>query len=347
MEDIYISAPREVPLDDLLVPQMPQQPQEPQEPEHREPKRKKKRKPIRRLFKTLIVILLIIIIGVSVIAGASGYKHENLKSNKYVSGFTLKRNPLVTNILLMGVDGSAEGTVRSDSMILMSLDYVHGKIKLTSFLRDCWVEIPSKESYAKLNAAFAYGGSQLACDTIEYNFGVDIDHYVMVDFEMFKEIVDKLGGIEVEVTKNEASFINKTTRQTVSSGERINLNGEEALVYCRIRKLDSDYMRTYRQRKVISAIIDKAKHTDPVSLISAVREVLPLIQTDLNPVEISVTALKGGIAALGFDIVQKQMPDDSLMTTGYAGSQWVEKPDIEACREALYEFIYKQSDEEE
>ncbi len=342
MDDIYISAPIEIPFEEPVLPPLP-------EPEAPQPqKKKKKRRPIRKLLKFLLIVLLVLLIGISALASVSGYKRENLKSNKYASRFELKSSPLVTNILLMGVDGSAEGTVRSDSMILVSLDYLHGKIKLTSFLRDCWVEIPSKESYAKLNAAFAYGGSQLACDTIEYNFGVNIDHYLMVDFEMFKEIVNKLGGIDVEVTANEASFINKTTRQTVNSGKCVNLNGEEALVYCRIRKLDSDYMRTYRQRKVISAIIEKAKNTDPVSLFHTAKEVLPLIQTDLNPVEVSFTALKGGIAALTFDIEQKQMPDDSLMTTGYVGSQWVEKPDMESCREALYEFIYKseKADEE-
>lgn len=153
-------------------------------------------------------------------------------------------------------------------MILVSVDYKHAKIKLTSFLRDSWVEIPSKGKKAKLNAACAYGGPQLLVDTIEYNFHIDIDHYVMVNFEMFTQIIDNLGGVEVEVTEKEAKFIRNTTRhKDMESGDSVLLDGAKALVYCRIRKLDSDYMRTLRQRKVITALINKATETDIQTLL--------------------------------------------------------------------------------
>jgi LCP family protein required for cell wall assembly len=225
-------------------------------------------------------------------------------------------------------------------MILVSVDFVHSKIKLTSFLRDSWVEIPSKGKKAKLNSACSYGGPQLVVDTIEYNFGVDIDHYVMVDFNMFTEIIDNLGGVDVEVTSKEAKFINNTTRHTVESGEKVHLNGAEALVYCRIRKLDSDYMRTYRQRKVITALINQAKSAGLSTLISTMQEVFPLIKTDMSAAEITGLAYKAGIGLVAFDIEQNRVPIDEHMKATTVNGQWVETLELDNVREYLHDYIY-------
>lgn len=342
MEDIYISNKRRnsrnfvvnIPEDHAPIPQPPE--------DFEPPKRKKKKK--HRLLKTIAFLLIISTLFVScficVLAAASGYTRNDLDKNEYVSSFELKSSPLVSNILLLGVDGSAESSSRSDSMILVSVDFAHAKIKLTSFLRDSWVEIPSKGKKAKLNAACSYGGPQLAVDTIEYNFGVDIDHYVMVDFDMFTQIIDNLGGIDVEVTKKEAQFINSTTRQTVDYGESVHLNGDEALVYCRIRKLDTDYMRTYRQRKVIAALINRAKTAGISKLIETVQSVFPLIQTDMSPAEITALIYKAGIGVVLFDIDQNRVPTDEHMHPDTINGQWVEVLDIDATREYLIEYIY-------
>ncbi len=305
-----------------------------------EPPKKKKH----RLLKFICILLVIAVILPSAVmafvAAISGYTHGELKENEYVSSSELHSSPLVSNILLLGVDGEAGSSSRSDSMILVSLDFVHGKIKLSSFLRDTWVKIPSREKKAKLNASYPYGGAQLTCDTIEYNFGVDIDHYVKVDFEMFKLIIDKLGGVDVEVTKKESDFINRTTRQHIESGDSVHLNGEEALVYCRIRKLDTDYMRTFRQRKVISALLEKAKHAGISGLISMVKEVFPLIETDISPLEVAPLAYKGAAALAMFDIVQTRVPADDQFYTDTVSGQWVEIPELDEVKEYLYEFIY-------
>ena len=338
MEDIYISKRRQNTADfELTNLEMPPEPPRKQNPP---PKKKKKR----GLFKTIALILALVFVFSSVFifvfAAASGYTRNDLDKNEYVSSFELKSSPLVSNILLMGVDGSADSASRSDSMILVSLDYKHMKIKLTSFLRDSWVEIPSKGKKAKLNAACTYGGPQLVIDTIEYNFGVDIDHYVMVDFEMFTNIIDSLGGIDVEVTQKEAKFINRTTRHTVDYGENVHLNGAEALVYCRIRKLDSDYMRTYRQRKVITSLIGQAKSAGIGKLISTMQDVFPMIQTDMSAAEITGLAYKGGFGMLAFDIEQNRVPTDDHMHPDTINGQWVEVVDIDATKDYLREYIY-------
>ena len=182
-------------------------------------------------------------------------------------------------------------------------------------------------------------GAQLVVDTIEYNFGVDIDHYVMVDFDMFTQIIDSLGGVTVEVTEKEAKFINKTTRQTVESGKNVTLNGDEALVYCRIRKLDSDYMRTYRQRKVISALIGQAKKAGISALIDTMNKVFQLIQTDMSALEITGLVYKAGLGIVAFDIEQNRVPIDEHMEVGTRSGQWVEIVDIDAASEYLQDYI--------
>ena len=347
MDDIYFSPqPVEIDLDDVNS-----NGYEPEfEPEDEEPPKKKKRKKKRFLktfLKIIAIILVVVTLFITLTALTAGYTRNDLKSNEYISKTELNNSPLITNILLVGIDGESDSSSRSDSMILLSLDYKHGKIKMASFLRDSWVVIPSSGEYHKLNASFAYGGSQLLTDTLEYNFRADIDHYVKVDFKMFTAIIDKLGGIDIEITPSEASFINKTTRHTVSSGDSVHINGDVALVYSRIRKLDSDYMRTYRQRKVITAIINKVKHTSPPELFRMAREVLPMLETDLSAFEIALLAYKCGFAFLAFDIQQIRIPTEELMYADYRGGQWVEIINLEGCRQQLYDFIYKSYSEEE
>ena len=339
MEDIYISKKRRQSenIDFVFLDEpTPPPPLEEEPPE----KEKKKHGFLKFTATVLIIIFLFSSTFIFVFAAMSGYTRNDLERNEYVSSLDLKSSPLVSNILLLGVDGSAESSSRSDSMILVSVDFAHMKIKLTSFLRDSWVEIPSKGKKAKLNSACSSGGAQLVVDTIEYNFGVDIDHYVMVDFDMFTQIIDSLGGVTVEVTEKEAKFINSTTRQTVESGKNVTLNGDEALVYCRIRKLDSDYMRTYRQRKVISALIGQAKKAGVSALIDTMNKVFPLIQTDMSALEITGLVYKAGLGVVAFDIEQNRVPIDEHMEVGTKNGQWVEIVDIDAASEYLQDYIY-------
>lgn len=329
------------------TPQYPQYPQQaqyqPPEPDEK-PKKKKKRKKHRLLKTLLITPILLIGIAVALIYGFAtsiDYTQTDLEENQYIDSDELHRSEDVTNILFLGVDDSSGGTSRSDSMILISIDNKHKKIKLTSFLRDSWVDIPSKDKKAKLNAAFAYGGAQLAVDTLEYNFHIDIDHYVMVDFEMFTQIIDALGGVTVEVTEKEAKFIRNTTRhKDMESGDEVLLDGAKALVYCRIRKLDSDYMRTYRQRKVISALVNQAKEAGFEKLLDAIKKVFPLIETDLEPMEIVMLAFKGGYGVLTYEMQDTRAPIEEHMTPDTINGQWVEVLEMDKVREYLYDYIY-------
>ncbi len=297
-------------------------------------------RPLKTFLSAVAIILAAVFVFVSGAAMISGYTKTDLKSNSYVSSSALASNPLVKNVLLIGVDGKTEeGSLRSDSMILVSLDAVHSKIKLSSFMRDSWVSIPDYK-YAKLNAACSRGGPQLVVDTIEYNFGVNIDDYILVDFEMFTNIIDALGGVDVEVTQKEAKFINRTTRHTVESGESVHLDGAKALVYCRIRKLDSDHMRTLRQRKVITAIINQTKQAGISALIGAVFDVLPMIETNMSAFEIALLSFRAAPAAIFYDIESARIPTDDLSWSANKNGASVVELDIEANAQYLYDFIY-------
>lgn len=290
----------------------------------------------------IIALLLAVVIGFT---GCFGYvyslmgktNYSESAANKYVSSAELKRDSKIKNILLIGLDNSDGGTSRSDTMMLLSIDTANKKLKLTSFLRDMWVDIPDHKS-AKLNASYSYGGAQLTMDTIEYNFGVDIDHYLSVDFDMFKSIIDALGGITVEVTEKEAEFINRTTSSTVNAGQCL-LDGKKALIYARIRKLDSDFYRTQRQRKVITAIVEKATKTNPVTLLKIVSEIMPMLTTDIPAADMTVLAFSS-LGYIKYDIEQLQVPADDAYKSKYIKRQSALVPDIEKNKKNIYNFIY-------
>lgn len=222
------------------------------------------------------------------------------------------------HVLLIGIDVDSEGTSRSDTMMIASV--ARGDIKLTSLQRDTGVAIPGKSGYHRLNAAYAYGGAELLLKTVNTNFGLNITRYALVDYETFPGLIDKLGGVELTVSEAEIKEINKNLYSLLGSywhtgkmekeaaytlyesslidtskrDSSIQLNGLQALAYSRIRKIDSDYGRTNRQRKVISAAISavKDKTLNPFVMVPLVSEALSSIETNMNAAEIASLALK-------------------------------------------------------
>lgn len=286
-------------------------------------KKKKKHHPVRN---TVLVLLCISIAAVSCV-GFYGYNTVNrllssfntdepLKDNEYIDDSELYRDSEQTNILLIGVDArESDVSSRSDTMMLLTIDNKNGQIKLTSFLRDSYVQIAGKKK-EKLNAAYFRGGIQGLVDTLELNFKVEIPYYMLVDFEIFTTVVDMLGGIEVEVTEKESAYSKKTPTDRggylpLEAGENIHLNGTEALWYSRMRYLDSDFMRTQRQRKVITAIVEKAKLQKPRELLELAETIIPLIKTNITADEMKKLGVDAVLdKAYNYSIVQQQIPAD-------------------------------------
>ena len=312
-----------------------------QQPNNRKPSGSKPEQNGKKSFKqkciSLLLIIAIILLTVSVGALAifSRVNYEPVQKGITINTDNITHN--IYNVLLIGADKEENGGSRSDSMILITINKNTNKIKMTSFMRDLWVEIPD-HSDGRLNAAYSIGGAGLLMETIEHNFDIQIDDYVLVDFEMFKELIDELGGITVEITEKEAQFINRTTKATVSVGENT-LNGSEALIYCRIRKLDSDFMRTQRQRKVMSAIINKIKSQNVIKTASAGISILPLITTDISGFKM-LTKSFSLISAISYDVEQLRIPANNTYKNKTINSQAVLVADLEENIEGLHNFIY-------
>lgn len=321
-------------------------------PQPRKNKDKPKRKSaVSTKSKIKLIIAAVILVPILIVTGVFGasfnrINYNDKKANQYVDSSALVSNSSVKNILLLGVDaraGENADETRSDTMMLVSVDAAHKCIKLTSFLRDTWVYIPSLDYSQRLNAACSSGGYQGVVDAIEYNFGVDIDGYAVVDFEMFKVLVDSLGGVEVDVTQAEADEV---TNHPYRYGDvkldagKYKLSGEQALAYCRIRKIDTDFVRTQRQRTVMSAILGSAKSANPIKLMNMVYKSAPYIETDLSKGEIISIATKA-VRCLSNDISQEKVPFEGTWEYATIRGNSVISIDTEANKNMLKEYIYE------
>ncbi len=246
------------------------------------------------------------------------------------------RGTRIVNILLIGQDRREdEGRTRSDSMMLCTFNKRTRKLILTSFLRDLYVDIPGYGS-SRLNTAYAAGGMTLLDKTLEENFGLEIDGTVEVDFTQFAKIVDLLGGVDMDIREDEAGVINEETGSTLTAGAQ-RLNGDQALAYSRIRKLDADgdFSRTTRQRKVMGALLDAYRDADLPTLLKLLNNILPMITTDLGGMEIMGYALELFPLLSGVEIQQQHVPTDGTYTDQNIDGMAVLVPDLDAAREML------------
>ncbi len=195
-------------------------------------------------------------------------------------------NDGLVNILLIGQDKrEGEDRQRSDAMILCSFNPETSELSMISFLRDLYVQIPGYEDN-RLNAAYAFGGFELLKETLELNFGISVDGCLESDFEGFKKIIDTVGGVDIELTAEEAEIVGNGASEGLCT-----LDGEQALTYARIRKIDSDFQRTERQRKIMNSVFEKAKTYSLPELAMFFSEIFPLMSTDMTDDEIMTLAL--------------------------------------------------------
>lgn len=277
--------------------------------------------------------------------GSSDFR-EALKAWATAGDDSIMKSKNVINVLLIGADsrnGSNEGN--TDVMMLVSLNKKTKTVKMVSFLRDSYLYIDGKTSSGcdKLNAAYSKGGPTVLMTTIEHNYKIDIDNFVMVNFESFKAIVNAMGGITVDVQKYEANFANNKYNLNMPYGDKVTLTGEEALIFCRIRGCDADgdVSRTRRQRQVINSIMDEVKTSSVSDLNKYLDVILPYVYTGFSNSEIlslGMKAITGGWA--GFERSQLQMPLENARTSGYAGSAWIWVCDYQLSAQTLQKELY-------
>ncbi|MBQ4086586.1 MAG: LCP family protein [Clostridia bacterium] len=257
------------------------------------------------------------------------------------------------NILLLGGDSRADGKYgRTDAIIILSVNPASNQVKLTSIMRDTWVNMYGV-GQNRINAACKYGGPELVMRTINEHFDMNLTDYALVNMAAFKDIVDIIGGIEMDVTEREVYFVNEQQYYNLKElglktdfvkleefGEDILLDGNQALAYVRIRHADSDYVRTGRQRDALVAIAKKLQSEGSITTIaSVVLTMLGYVETNLTLQEI--LQLCGVGFQLDMDAVEQlRLPVDGTYNTGEINGAWCIQPNFKANAQALYDYIY-------
>lgn len=239
------------------------------------------------------------------------------------------------NILLVGQDRRpGEGRQRSDSMIIVSMNPKTKEISMVSFLRDLYVRIPGYTDN-RLNASYAFGGFELLKETLYANFGVTVDACFEVDFNGFESVIDAVGGVDVNLTAAEARVVGGGATEGNN-----HLDGEHALTYARIRKLDSDFGRTGRQRNVLMSVFEKARKSNLSELISLAKALIPQLTTDQSAVQI-LSLIGSGYTTLrgGQGIKSYYVPADNAYYNATIRGMMVLVPNLQMIRGSMEEYL--------
>lgn len=300
---------------------------------------RKKKHGVRNFIITLLVLLFLVIpilaIAARMIGITQGVSTQDIK--KLLSDEVKKSQETgamagYTNIALFGLDSTQQsldsGNNRTDVMIIASINNKTGDTKLVSLYRDTYLDV-GDGNYQKANAAYAFGGPEQAIKMINKNLDLNITDYVTVGFEGVTDLVDEVGGVEIDVQSDEIEHLNnyQSTMATELGKEYVpvtapgvqTLNGLQATAYCRIRYTDGgDFKRTERQKEVLSKAFEKLKKSGPVTMIKAANSLSSEVRTSLNPAEIASLALK----AMRFNISETNgFPNDQYRAVGYIGDQ--------------------------
>lgn len=263
----------------------------------------------------------------------------------------IRQDKNVINVLLVGEEAIKDGNSRgrTDSIMIATMNVKQKAVKLTSVMRDIYVQIPGY-SDNKLNAAYHIGGIPLLKETIQLNFDIELDGAVLVDFDGFEKIIDELGGVEITLTDSEARYLNTTNyisnpaNRNVKVGTQI-LNGNQALGYSRVRYRKAtngeadDFGRTSRQRTVLDAIFQKYKSKNAAELLIVLNEILPMLTTDISKTDI--VSYMGTFVSLGTtELETLRLPLDNEYSNATIRKMDVLLPNMPNNIEALHTFIY-------
>ena len=303
----------------------------------------KKRKKISLIILGITLIILLITVGGVYWYGNHLFnKIEKVKIDTNDVGITeeiqdklSEYSNSVINIALFGIDAEEGSAGRSDSIIIATIDTTHKKLKLTSIMRDSYVNIGDR-GLDKINHAYAFGGAQLAIKTLNENFDLNIEDFIAVNFTTMPKIIDKLGGVTIDITSEEVSHISG-----ISSAGTYTLTGEQALAYSRIRYASGgDYVRTDRQRTVLNKVFEKILDANVTQYPGLLSEILPMVKTSLDYSEIldiGSEILKMGVTGLE----QERFPRDGYCEGKMINGVYYLTFDKENTVKQLHDYIFE------
>lgn len=316
------------------------------------PKKRKKKHPFIKGFLGCMIVLILLFCVLGFSAGSVLHGKLNYEEIESVSREPFKEDG-VKNILLIGNDSRKESTDgRSDAMILVSISSKTKSIHMTSLLRDIYVDIPGHDGN-RLNAAYAFGGPELLMETLELNFGIEVNRYALVNFQAFANLVDAVGGVDLDVTNDEVQYINAylveynqlegkaegTDYLDTSLSGNIHLNGPQALAYCRNRYIGTDFARTERQRKVLAAAMKSAPMALATNGSELIDGILSNVTTNLSQSELNGLILQTP-AMLTYDLVSSSIPLEGTYQNVTIRKMSVLEVDFEANKEYIQKEIY-------
>lgn len=285
---------------------------------------------MRRMQKRILAAVL----GAQMLMGACSVGSMAVQAEE-----TVPKEP--QNILLIGTDHRDDSwNGNSDVMILATIRPEDQQIRLTSFMRDLYADIPGHGVH-KLNYAFATGGAELLEETLTDNYEIEIDNYAVVDFESMAEIVDIVGGVSMEISDSECEWLNgylnsmEAWEDYLPGGGTYVLNGNQAVAYMRIRFVgNNDYERTQRQRNVLKEIFANVGDLDAEQLIKLGEKLLVETEHDFSPFDMmNLLALAPQLAKYSLD--ESRIPYDDL----YHSQNEMLVPDFEATIARLHEEL--------
>ena len=253
---------------------------------------------------------------------------------------------------MFGVDtGRAVNDVpHSDTIMILTVDQEHKKVKLSSIMRDSYVEVEGRGK-TKITEAYTYGGPQLALKTLNQNFDLDIRDFVTVDFVGLSRIIDAVGGVVLEVKAEEIPEINKYLKEVAlmrkepavflkKAGVQ-KLTGMQAVTYARIRNVgNGDFTRVERQSMVLKALANRVKELGAAKYPALLDECLPFVETSLSPLELA--RLSGDIVTTGLDSLEwLRFPVDGQSKGEMIDRIWYLTFDLDVAREQMSQFIYE------
>ena len=301
---------------------------------------KKKLNPwLKGIFIFSSVLLCIVLIGIIAIYRMFGQMEQvsvdksDLSIN-YEEVQEYETHEEIINIALFGIDSEDGVTGRSDAIMVATIDPVHKKLKLTSIMRDSYVNI-SDIGMDKINHAYAFGGPQLAIKTINDNFGLDIEDYMSVNFTSLPIIINSLGGVEINITDEEVSHI-----PGIDAPGTYNLTGEQALSYSRIRYASgNDYARTERQRTVLNALFNKAMTLNPTEFPGLLNTILPYVQTNMGTNDVLALSTKA-LACSSNGLAQDRFPRDGYCEGSMIDGIFYLTFDREIVKDQMMDYIF-------
>lgn len=324
----------------------------------RRKKTKKKKNKVKLIVFTIFTVLVLFAAGFSAYSWYMLNKFDRHKIDNSDSALGIheeianKTSELkdVTNIALFGIDNRSEGEHgRSDSIIILTIDKKHDKIKLSSIMRDSYVNIDG-HGKDKINHAYAFGGPQLAIKTINQNYGLNIRDFVTVDFNGLAEIIDALGGLQINIRKDEVQYVNNGILEVSNLNKKeypyidgpgmLNLNGVQAVSYSRIRSTaGGDFERTDRQRLVLELMFKKIQTAGVTKYPALVNSLSKYVTTSLGSsdmIKIGTEVLTNGITT----VEQQRFPLDGYSTGKTINKVWYLVYNDEVTRKQIYDYIF-------